>query len=235
MFSFNKVNVTANTEDFQDLDQLLLIMLDKKFVKGTTIYCEGDMLCHLYYIKEGSVKFSKVSDDGSNFVLQHFYKGDLFGEYDGTKAHKASFRAEATSDCKIGMIRFDELIELLSKTGDFVFDFSKWLSHMQWFTQLKFRDVLMHGKNGALASILIRASKTYGVQMDDCIVIPKRITNSELAEMIGATRETVNRILGQFQKEKWIEMNDGLITIEDLETLKQICQCEDCPDRICRL
>ncbi len=231
----NKVTVASNTDHFKGFEDLISIMSEKKFIRSTSVYCEGDSLRHLYYVKEGVVKLSKVSDDGKDLILHYFYPGDLFGEYYGAEAHMATFSAEAVKDCKIGLLNLDDLNDLLSHNGELGLNFSKWLSQMQWFTQIKLRDILFHGKNGALASTLIRAANTYGITQGDSIIITQKLTNYELANLIGATRETVNRMLNQFQKDHLIDVKNGRITIVDLQGLKRICHCEECPIGICRL
>ena len=100
---------------------------------------------------------------------------------------------------------------------------------------MKLRDLLLYGKNGALAAILIRISNTYGINKNDKIVISKRFTNIELAKLIGATRETVSRLLTGFKQDGLIHYNYGNIEILNVNGLKEINQCENCPLEICRL
>ncbi|WP_236692878.1 helix-turn-helix domain-containing protein [Aneurinibacillus tyrosinisolvens] len=61
------------------------------------------------------------------------------------------------------------------------------------------------------------------------------LTNQELGDFCGTTRERVNRILGDMRKEKIISVKQGYITIHDLEQLREMNDCEDCPIDICRM
>ena len=230
-----KIFVETNTAAFSSFDIFKQSIFAKSFTKKSSIYSEGDPCEYLYYVEEGTVKLSKVSDDGKEFILQYFYPGDLFGEYDQDGNHFANFCAEALTDCKIKSIKQSDINERLESDGSFAVEFSKWLSQMQHYTQLKLRDILFHGKNGALASTIIRAANTYGVQSGESIVITKKFTNYELANMIGATRETVNRMLAHFHKDGLIDYANGQLKILKLNELKKICHCEDCPLSICRL
>lgn len=229
--------VERNTIQFSDdnFAKLDHIMNEKHFKANSRLFFEGDACDNLYFIKEGVVKITKVSDNGMDLTLHYFYPGDLFGEFNPNQDKYATFSAEAVNDCTIGTISQVDLENLLSRDGQLALEFSKWLSHMQWYIQLKLRDLLFHGKNGALASIIIRAANTYGISDGDKIHIAKRFTNNELANMISATRETVNRMLTKFKKEGLIEYGHGRITILNLEELKEVCHCEECPIGICRL
>lgn len=221
-----------STENFTKLEN---IMNEKQFKADSRLFIEGDLCDSLYYIKEGVVKITKVSDDGMDLTLHYFYPGDLFGEFNPNNDKYSTFSAEAVNNCTIGTVSQADLEQLLTKDGGFALEFSKWLSHMQWYIQLKLRDLIFHGKNGALASIIIRASNTYGISDGEKIHIAKRFTNNEIANMISATRETVNRMLSKFKKEGLVDYSHGRITILDLEGLKQVCHCEECPLGICRL
>ncbi|GGE36989.1 transcriptional regulator [Pullulanibacillus camelliae] len=224
-----------NTSGFEHLHLLKGWMHEKRYAKKSAIYCEGDVCEYLYYVIEGTVKLSKVTDDGKEFILQYFYPGDLFGEFNNDQETLTAFSAETLATCRIGRIKQSDILEHLPLDGVFAMDFSQWLSQSQRFIQLKLRDILFHGKNGALASTIIRAAHTYGIRSGNTIVISKKFTNYELANMIGATRETVNRMLVQLDKEGILHYANGRMTILNLEALKKICHCEGCPLSICRL
>jgi CRP/FNR family cyclic AMP-dependent transcriptional regulator len=111
----------------------------------------------------------------------------------------------------------------------------KWMGLVHRMTQTKFRDLMMFGKAGALCSVMIRLVNTYGVEEENGIRIDKKLTNSDLAEMIGATRESVNRMLGDMKKHHAIDFADGYWIVRDLDYLKDICHCENCSIDICRM
>ncbi|WP_229727430.1 helix-turn-helix domain-containing protein [Sporolactobacillus putidus] len=91
-------------------------------------------------------------------------------------------------------------------------------------------------KNGALASTLIRMAHGYGRKEEDGIHYTIDLTNSDLAQLIGSTRETVNRMLQAWKNDGAIGYYHGSIVIRNLDYIKAICHCEDrCPMNICRL
>ncbi len=106
---------------------------------------------------------------------------------------------------------------------------------MHRVTQTKFRDLMMFGKPGALCSTLIRLCNSYGVQRDDGIYISSKQTHTDLAEMIGATRESVNRMLNDLKTRGVLSYEHQHLVIHDLNYLRDICHCENCPKDICRM
>ncbi|HWO96750.1 MAG TPA: Crp/Fnr family transcriptional regulator [Bacillus sp. (in: firmicutes)] len=229
--------ILANTVLFskENLNRLKGIMYEKKVKSGTYLFEEGDLADKLYFIKEGSVNLSKVMDDGKELSFYHFGADDMFGEYQYVEGKKCMFNAVALKDCIVGVIQQQDLEVLLWQDGDFSIQFTKWLGYMQQFTQTKMRDLMFFGKNGALASTLIRMTNTYGKADGNVYHITRKFTNEEIAGLIGATRETVNRMLSQLKKEGIVGYDKGSFIILDLEALRNICHCEDCPRHVCRL
>ncbi|UFJ41758.1 helix-turn-helix domain-containing protein [Brevibacillus humidisoli] len=92
---------------------------------------------------------------------------------------------------------------------------------MHKLTQTKFRDLMMHGKPGALCSTLIRLSNTYGLATDQGIHIPLKLTHSQLADYAGRARESVNRTLRSLKQAGAITiMDDRTMMITDLDYLQ---------------
>lgn len=102
-------------------------------------------------------------------------------------------------------------------------------------TQTKFRDLVLYGKKGALYSTLIRLCNSYGITAGNGIVIDLPLTNQELANFCGTSREVVNRLLSDLKKHEIISIAKGTITVHDVEYLKQEVDCEDCPVEICKI
>jgi len=231
------VDGVHNTDCFspENLSKLKEIMYDHKVAAGSYLFWEGDAADKLYFMKTGRVKITKSSDEGKSFILYMYGQGDLFGQLDPFHDSNHNFNAEVVEDSVIGIIQQKDLETLLWQHGDLAIEFMKWMGLMHRMTQTKFRDLMMFGKPGALCSTLIRLSNSYGQQNGSQILITKKLTNSELADMIGATRESVNRMLSDLKKLNVVSMDNNNIVIENIDYLKNICQCENCPKDMCRI
>ena len=234
------VNATlprGNTSCFseQNFNRLLVTMKDKSYPEGTHLFWEGDYSDKLFYIKRGRVKLTKSTDEGKELILYMYGVGDMVGQADPFFSSKHSFTAEVIEDCEIGIIEQKDLEIMMCQHCDFAIDFMKWMGIHHRLTQTKFRDLMMYGKPGALCSTLIRLSNTYGEPHGDAILINKKITHTDLSNMIGATRESVNRMLSDLRKKEALDYENGMIVIKDLVMLQDICHCELCPNEICRI
>jgi CRP-like cAMP-binding protein len=218
-----------------NFNKLQSIMYFKHVKKGDYLFWEGDIADKLYYVVKGGVRITKLSEIGKSFILYLHQAGDLFGQIDPFQNSVQSFSAEVTADCEIGIIQRKDLEVLLWQHGDLAIEFMKWMGLMHRMTETKFRDLMMYGKPGALCSLLIRLSNSYGAPKGDYTVINYKINHAEMADMIGATRESVNRMLSEMKKEDAVEFQNGQIVIKDLTYLRDICHCENCPKEICRM
>ncbi len=211
------------------------IMYEQPVEEGSYLFWDSDVADKLYYIKKGHVRITKSSDEGKEFILYLFQEGDLFGEWASYEEARYSYNAVAAEDSVLGVIQQRDLEILLWQHGEMAVEFMKWMGLMHRITQTKFRDLMMYGKTGALCSTLIRLANTYGSSNTEGILVTHRFTNTELGDMIGATRESVNRILSDLKSKKVIDYRDSNILIKDIEYLRDICRCEDCPLSICRI
>ncbi|MDF2960377.1 MAG: transcriptional regulator, Crp/Fnr family [Paenibacillus sp.] len=232
------VNQSGGILDFiskESFEKLQSIMYIKHAEKGSYLFWEGDPADKLYYIISGRVRTTKSSDSGRSLTMYLHQKGDLFGQMDPFQDSVHTFNAEVTEDGKIGIIQRKDLEVQLWQHGDLAVEFMKWMGLMHRLTQTKFRDLMMFGKPGALCSLIIRLSNSYGKLKEGHIYVDLKINNSEMADMIGATRESVNRMLSDLRKEDIIDYEDGHIVIKDLNYLRDVCHCENCPKEICRM
>jgi CRP/FNR family transcriptional regulator len=219
----------------ESFEKFRSIMYMKRVEKGSSLFWEGDDADKLYYLFEGRVKSTKTSDEGRSLTLYLHQAGDLMGQMDPFKDSMHGFSAEVTEDSSVGVVQRKDLETLLWQHGDLAVEFMKWMGLMHRLTQTKFRDLMMFGKTGALCSLLIRLCNSYGVEKAGAIRIELKLSNAEMADMIGATRESVNRMLADLKKENVIANKDGYYYVHNLPYLKEVCCCENCPREVCRM
>ncbi|MFX3618210.1 MAG: Crp/Fnr family transcriptional regulator [Sporolactobacillus sp.] len=227
-----------NTNMFseQSMTALKSVMNITTYKKGVSVYWEGDKADKLYFLVKGRVKLYKSAYDGKDLVLHYFTPNDLFGDLHCFGFDEYMFTAQTLTECTIGIIAEKEIETLMLANPGMSFDFMRWIGLMSRYTQVKLRDLIFYGKNGALASTLLRMIHGYGKKEEDGIHYSIELTNSDLAQLIGSTRETVNRMLQSWKADGAIGYYHGSIVIKDIDYIKAICHCEDrCPMNVCRL
>lgn len=204
--------------------------------KGTFLFQEGMEADELYILNSGRIQISKVSADGRELSLRICGVGDIVGELTlFTESAKYLLNAKVLEGGFVSVIKKEQLEEQLLQNSALAFEYMKWMSDHFRRTQTKFRDLVLHGKKGALYSTLIRMTNSYGVEKEDGILIDIALTNQELANFAGTARESVNRMLSDLRKNSIISVNKGFITVHDLQFLKNEINCEDCPIDLCNI
>ena len=160
------------------------------------IFQEGVEAKELYIIHSGKVQISKISADGQELTLRICSQNDIIGELTlFTENAKYLLNAKVLERAEIGVIKRDALEKALLEKPALAFEFMKWVSEHLRRMQTKFRDLVLHGKKGALYSTLIRMTNSYGILKEDGILIDLPLTNQELANFCATSRESVNRML----------------------------------------
>jgi CRP-like cAMP-binding protein len=216
----------------------LLRFADRKFKseKGSFLFQEGMLAEELYIVISGKVQISKITSDGRELSLRICGENDICGELTlFTDNPRYLLSAMVLEEGEIVAIKKDVIECEIFQNSKLAFEFMKWMSDHFRKTQTKFRDLVLNGKRGALFSTLIRMSNSYGIPKGNEILIDLPLTNQELANFCGTSRESTNRILSELKKDNIIRVKKGKISILDLQYLKNEIDCENCSAVYCSI
>ncbi|WP_438825041.1 Crp/Fnr family transcriptional regulator [Bacillus sp. JJ1122] len=208
----------------------------KKIEKGSFLFEEGNNASELYIIQSGKFQISKMVADGRELTIRMCSAGELVGELSlFSPASSHLLTAKASESGTVAVIQKDNLENEIAKDNALALELVKWLSLQHRKSQTRFRDLVLHGKKGALYSTLIRMANSYGVVTDEGIKIDVSLTNQELANFCGTSREVVNRLLSELRRNNSISIDKGYITVHALNRLKREIDCESCPAEVCNI
>jgi CRP-like cAMP-binding protein len=216
----------------------LLRFADRRFYsqRDTFLFQEGMEAEELYIVMSGKIQISKITTDGRELSLRICGANDICGELTlFTDSPKYLLSAKVLEEGEIVAIKKDVIESEIFQNPTLAFEFMKWMSDHFRKTQTKFRDLVLNGKKGALFSTLIRMTNSYGVQKKDGILIDLPLTNQDLANFCGTSRESTNRILNDLKKDGIISIKKGKITVHDLQYLKDEIGCENCSAVYCSI
>lgn len=208
----------------------------RKYSKGSYLFREGDPIRGIYLVKAGKVQIGKVTPEGRELTLKICGVDQMVGEitvFSGPSKYRLDAKAVEDTECL--KITIEDLEEALQRDQELAMAFMRWTGMDQQKTQTKFRDLLLHGKKGALYSTLIRLSNSYGLSHPEGVLIDMVLTNQELANFCGMTREVVNRMLSDLKKDGVVSMKDGKLVIHQIPRLKDEINCEECPIYLCKI
>jgi len=208
-----------------------------KVEKGSYIFREGERAENLFFVVNGSIQICKETESGKELTIRICSKNTIIGESTlYCKLNYHSTTAKTLEHCTLIGLHVNTLEMLLNENPSTLVDYLKWVQMENLKNQTRIRDLVLNGKKGALFSTLIRLANTYGEYKNEKeIFINLSLTNTEVANLCGTSREMINRMLNDLKKHKIISFDKGYITILDLQFLKNSIDCENCPLSICRL
>lgn len=208
-----------------------------KVEKGSYIFREGERAENLFIVVSGVVQICKETESGKELTIRICGKDSIIGEsilYYKLNCHSTT--AKTLENCTLIGLNIDSLEMLLNENPSTLVEYLKWVQVENLKHQTRIRDLILNGKKGALFSTLIRLANTYGeYKSEKEIFINLSLTNTDIANLCGTSREMINRMLNDLKKNHIISFDKGFITILDIQFLKNEIDCENCPLAICRL
>ncbi|PRO66343.1 Crp/Fnr family transcriptional regulator [Alkalicoccus urumqiensis] len=202
---------------------------------GTVLFTEGEYPEYVYLVMSGKVRLSKMTVDGKEFSLHLKQRGELAGEVGLFNPMAISVTATVAEDAELVRFNRETIESLFEKNGEIAVAFMKWFAIHTQSTQAKFRDLILCGKKGGLYSTLIRFSNSYGKAHADGTLIDVKLTNQDIADYIGTTREGVNRMMNELKKDSVLCYEGNYIILKNIPYLKEYLQCGDCPVEVCTI
>jgi len=188
--------------------------------KGEVIYFSGDPSASICLVYRGEVRLKSRDDAGNQLTLALLKPGSLFGLMALAGEERRHWTAVAAAETTLCTIHRDDFLRFERANPELAIRVSKLVGERVVAVENKLKDLLFKGVHARLAGTLARLARQYGQPRDAARGVRLDITHQELADLIGATRESVSPALGDLQDEGLIEKRYGTIIIEDVERLK---------------
>ena len=207
--------------DEDELTRIALTMTRRRYRRDEVIFHEGDPGDSLHVVVEGQVKITRESAEGGEAIVALLAPGESFGELvllDGAPRSATATAMEATETMVMPRATFRELVEggspfrsrLLTGLAARVRRLTNQLA------EVHFLDLA-----GRLALQLTRLAEESAPGATTDIALSTTLTQSDLAAMVGGTRQRVNQIIGDFVDEGLVAHEGGRLVIRDLERLRE--------------
>lgn len=199
-------------------------LVPRHFSANQIIFHLGDPGGLLYIITEGKVKISNSTPEGQEALLAILGAGDFFGELALLDDSPRSATAEAIEPTETLTLHRDEFIRFLNNNPGFAYHVMHTLAKRIRNLNDQISDVFFLDLNGRLARTLLNLARKHGRPVDDGTLIDISLTQTDLAEMTGATRVSINKTLGRFRRAKWVKMDGRNLIVTDDDALRNLIQ-----------
>ena len=190
-----------------------------KIAKGSILFAEGDEGDHLYVIVEGKLKLGTSSGDGRENLLSILGPGEMFGELSLFDPGPRTSTATAVTDAKLLSLGQEKLIPWLATNPNVSLQLLARLAQRLRRTNEAVGDLVFSDVPGRVAKALIDLGERFGKQTDEGLFVHHDLTQEELAQLVGASRETVNKALADFAGRNWLKLDGRAVLITDVERL----------------
>ena len=198
------------------------IAITKVYPKGTMLFVEGHAASGVYMLCQGKVKLSTCSQDGKVIILGIVEPGDILGLSAALDGHEYETTAEVLELCQVNYVPADDFIRLLRANPEACLNAARQLSRNY---QTAYRQVCSLGLSDSVADKLAKLFLGWsgnGTGGDGLVRMKNFFTHEEMAEMIGASRETVTRALKYFREHQLVTLKGSEMVIHDRRRLKAV-------------
>src|SRR2546430_2977442 len=205
----------------EDIRGLMALAKRRTFRSGEVIFHREDPGQVLYMIKDGKVKISLISPDDQEISLVVFGKGEYFGDLALLDGLPRSADAIALEKVECYTLQRSDFQKAIMKNPKIAIQVLEVLSKRIRSTDQMVEDLIFLDVYGRVAKKLLELAETHSVPVDDGLRIDVRLTQQELASMVGASRESVNKVMGYFMDKKIISTDKHRITLHRIADLKR--------------
>jgi len=219
-------SILANVSLFGGLSEdertaLLGRLRRRRYRKGVTVFLDGDPGRDLYVIETGSVKICMTTSDGKEMTLAILAAGEFFGELALLDGQPRSSDAVTMEDCQFLLLERGEFMHFIDEHPSVAHRVMQVLSRRLRDNNQLVQDAAFFDVAARLARVILRLAESVGQSDGGATTISRRLTQNDLAGMIGTTRESVNKWLAFYERQGLVERRAGLIRVLDAEGLRR--------------
>lgn len=211
---------TAPPPLFEALDEettrdLRAAMSEVRLRRGETLFREGDPGDRVYVIADGKIKLGHTARDGRETLIAVLGPGEMLGELALFDPGPRAATATAIAPTRLLELRHDDLTGILDGRPQLSAQLLQSLARRLRRTNAALADLVFSDVPGRVSKTLLDMAKRFGEPVNEGTRLVHDLTQEELAQLVGASRETVNKALAEFANRGWIRLEGRAVVILD--------------------
>jgi CRP-like cAMP-binding protein len=196
-------------------------MTEARLRRGEVLFHEGDSGDKLYLVTDGKVKLGRTSSDGRENLLAILGPGQMFGELSLFDPGPRSATVTAVTETSLLSLSHDDLLRWLEGRPTVALGMLSQIAGRLRRANDVNADLVFSDVPGRVAKALLDLADRFGRTADDGVHVHHDLTQEELAQLVGASRETVNKALADFASRGWLRLEPRSVVIMDVERMKR--------------
>ncbi len=190
--------------------------------KGSPLYLPNDPGGSIYFLKSGRIKIIRISLDGRECILDIVEPGEIFGEMSILGEEPEEIIAEALEVSCVCAIPSASFRRLIQSKPELALGIARLLGLRLRKLESRLESLVCRKVPGRLANLLLELSKEYGVPDSRGTLLRIRLSQQEIGNLIGASREIVNITLSDFRRQGLVDHEAGRLIIRRPQPLAQL-------------
>jgi CRP/FNR family cyclic AMP-dependent transcriptional regulator len=197
----------------------------RRYRENDTIFHQNDPGVALYLIITGKVKIHSEAGDGTECIIAILSEGEFFGEMAVIDGEERSASATTLEPTELLMLTKDDLHDIIHRYPRISLRLLVTLAGRMRRTNEAFLAYSTLDVNGRLALQLLRLAEQHGRVTPQGVRIDIHLTQTDLGSLVGASRESVNKVLGYFRRQGYVSMDEkNYLVVKNEPALKRMCE-----------
>src|SRR5580698_3731699 len=189
--------------------------------RGEHLFLEGQDGDRMYVVLDGKLKLTRAAADGRENLLGVIGPGEMFGELSLFDPRPRTSTASAVTDATLAALAHDALRPWLPERPEVSMHMLQALAQRLRRANDVVADLVFTDVPGRVAKNLLDLADRFGEQEREGLHVHHDLTQEELAQLVGASRETVNKALADFAARGWLQISARSVLILDIERLRR--------------
>lgn len=217
----NKFSRTLSQESLDAVDRIQHTM---SYPEGALILVEGQVPRGVFILCQGRAKLLTTHKDGKTFIVKIAEPGDILGLHSIVSGKPCELTMETLQPSQLAFIGREDFLRFLKEHPDACLHAAQQVAHDCQSAYEVIRSVgLSHSVSEKLARLVLRWAMEGRVSAEG-IRLKLSLTHEEIAQLVGTSRETVTRLMGEFKKQRVLELKGSTLLIRNLAALKKLVE-----------
>ena len=187
--------------------------------RGTVVFHEGEPGDSLYIVLAGKIKLGRRTADGRENLVAVMGPSDQFGELSLFDPGPRTSTAVAVTDARLARMSKQALRTWITQRPQIAEQLLRVVARRLRRTNAMLGDLIFTDVPGRVAKALLQLARQFGSQEGNTTRVTHDLTQEELAQLVGASRETVNKALADFASRGWLRLEPRSVVIMDVERM----------------
>lgn len=205
------------------------IQVTTRYPAGSVLFVEGETPRGPFVLLSGRVKLSIGSESGKVMILSIARPGEILGLHAVVSHAVFQATAQTIEPCKVSFVRSDELLRFLGEHPQASLEAARQLSSSYQEACGQLRAIGLCDSARQRVARFVLEWVEHGEQDQDGIRATLTLTHEEIGQLIGTSRETITRALGDFKNRGWIFIKGSTLVVKDREAMQQLAGCGSRP------